>query len=174
MATTALEVYDYAMRHRIGPHLRALGLKGSGQHYALPHEHAWALVGFQKASGSRAAMVRFTIDLSVISRSAWAVLREEDPTCPTRPRPGARYGVEGHVSRIGGLLPHSPDVWWSFGPGDAPPEKLAEPNATDVCAVLSEYAVPYLHRSLEEITRPTAPGETGVSRPTGVGAEADG
>lgn len=146
--TTALEVYDYALRHRFALHLRSLGFKGSGRHYALPHESAWAQVGFQKSRGNTADRVRFTINLSVIDKAAWEDARERFPYYPARPNPNHIYGVSGSHQRIGHLLPGRSDVWWSFATGQESADVLAEPNASDVCFALTEYALPYMLRLL--------------------------
>lgn len=143
---TAVDVYEHAMRARIVPHLRALGFKGSGQRYALPHDRAWTQLGFQRSRGNSASNVRFTINLSVIGKAAWERAREEATWLPVRPNPNVHYGSRSAMVRIGLLLPSGSDVWWSFEAGDGPVEELAEPCATDVCTVITDYAVPYLNR----------------------------
>lgn len=134
------------MRARIVPHLRTLGFKGSGQRYALPHDKAWAQLDFQKSRGNAARSVRFTVNLSVIGKAAWERAREESPWLPVRPNPNAHCGARGEMARIDTLLPAGSDVWWSFGTGDVSVEELAEPHATDVCTVITNYAVPCLNR----------------------------
>lgn len=145
---TAAAVYAYAMRARIAPHLRALGFQGSGQRYELPHEKAWAQLGFQKSRGNTARSVRFTVNLSVIGKAAWERAREEASWLPGRPNPNVHHGSRGEMVRIGLLLPSGSDVWWGFEAGEGSVEELAEPCATDVCTAITDCAVPHLHRAL--------------------------
>ncbi|RPE41173.1 uncharacterized protein DUF4304 [Streptomyces sp. Ag109_O5-1] len=49
------------MRTQIAPALRALGFKGSGQIFELPHPASWALLGFQKSAYNTARHVEFTV-----------------------------------------------------------------------------------------------------------------
>src|SRR3954453_12481053 len=98
------------MREQVAPALRSLGLKGSGQSYSIPSDSYWALVGFQKSRASSAGAVKFTVNLQVQPRDAWARAYEEHWWIGAKPSPNTRASVEGGWwSRIGQLLPDSGD-----------------------------------------------------------------
>uniref|UniRef100_UPI003A8AB972 DUF4304 domain-containing protein n=1 Tax=Streptomyces sp. Agncl-13 TaxID=3400628 RepID=UPI003A8AB972 len=68
-APTAQQAFASLMRARIAPGLRALGFKGSGQTYELPHLETWALIGFQKAAHKTAGQVEFTLNVTVADKA---------------------------------------------------------------------------------------------------------
>src|SRR5882757_3399617 len=64
-APTAQEAFTSLLRAQIAPGLRALGFKGSGQTYELPHLETWALIGFQKSAHNTARHIEFTVNVTV-------------------------------------------------------------------------------------------------------------
>ncbi|MFD8716751.1 DUF4304 domain-containing protein [Streptomyces sp. NPDC059629] len=63
---TAQAVFASMMSTQIAPALRALGLKGSGQIFELPHPVSWALLGFQKSAYNTAGHAEFTVNVTAI------------------------------------------------------------------------------------------------------------
>ncbi|GAA0912957.1 DUF4304 domain-containing protein [Streptomyces thermoalcalitolerans] len=171
---TAAAVHAYAMRTRTAPHLRALGFKGSGQRYALPHEKAWAQLGFQKSRGNTARSMRFTVNLSVIGKEAWERAHAEASWLPERPNPNVRYGARGETVRIGLLLPSRSDVWWGFEAGEGPVEELAEPCATDVCTVITDHMPCPICTALWRLSRSHGGGRPGATACSMDGTDGDG
>ena len=101
------------LKSDIAPLLRAHGIKGSGQNYALPSASHWALIGIQKSTYSNAEQIKFTINLYVVSRSVWAKERELRSYFPPKPTANVYWQI-GWSMRIGTLLPGGQDYWWSF------------------------------------------------------------
>ena len=118
---TAQAVYTEMLRSEIAPRLRALGFKGSGPSFVLPDEARWLIVAFQKDRYSRADWVRFTVNLTVADKAAWADARQYEPTLPVRPSGTVRYTLgDAKVIRLGNLMPPSGgDRWWEVGPNRA-------------------------------------------------------
>src|SRR4051812_36014984 len=92
---TAQEAFALMMREQVAPALRGLGLEGSGQTFSLPSDRYWALVGFQKSVGSSSAAVKFTMNLQVVPRDAWARASEEQPWRGPKPKANVRPGLPG-------------------------------------------------------------------------------
>ena len=84
---TALDVFRLMMREEIAPELRRMGFKGSGQSFILPSEAHWVLLGFQKARASYAEYVRFTVNVTAVSKRAWVEARSERSYLSERPNP---------------------------------------------------------------------------------------
>lgn len=137
-ASTAQQAFASLMRARIAPALRALGFKGSGQTYELPHLETWALIGFQKAARQTAGQVEFTLNVTVADKLGWAQARRREPHLPARPSPNTVYGpAAAWHSRIGHLLPTDRDTWWTITATTDP-----EPVARGVISAVTEYALP--------------------------------
>lgn len=134
---TAQESFATLMRLHVAPALRDLGFKGSGAVFNLPEAGFWASVGFQRSVYSDRDEVRFTANLTVVSRSVWQAIRAEKPYLPERPAPNTFYGRSVWQERIGGLLPGGEDKWWHLGP-DTDLEALAR----DVVAAISDFGLP--------------------------------
>ncbi|MFC8597408.1 DUF4304 domain-containing protein [Isoptericola sp. NPDC057191] len=84
---TAQERFRVAVRDRLAPQLRVMGLRGSGQSYTLPSDTCWAQLGLQRFSWSNRDAVEFTVNLSVVSRVAWASAVETHPWAGAKPKP---------------------------------------------------------------------------------------
>jgi hypothetical protein len=121
------------------PALRAAGLRGSNGRFELPSDRYWAQLGFQKSSSSGPDEVRFTVNLSVISRAEWDLQRADKPYLGMRPTPTAHYGPWAEQARIGRLTPAGADKWWRIIRGVD-----IEPVQADTLADLITYAVPWL------------------------------
>jgi hypothetical protein len=132
------------MREQVAPALRALGLKGSGQSYAIPADAYWALVGFQKSIASSAGAVKFTVNLQVHPRDAWARAYEKRPSMGAKPSANTLAGVEGTWwSRIGRLLPDASDRWrW------IEPDRPTDPVGDEVIAAIRDYGLPEMRRRM--------------------------
>jgi hypothetical protein len=143
---TAQDLFRGMMRDDVAPRLRALGWKGSGQGYELPDPRTWALLGFQLSRYNTAAALRFTINISVLGKDAWAAYRTGHPAMPPRPRPSANYGTRFSWKRIGDLLPSDYDIWWELKAQDRPGD--VERVADQVYGTVAEYAMPEIRRLL--------------------------
>ncbi|GAA3443351.1 DUF4304 domain-containing protein [Planomonospora venezuelensis] len=129
------------LRDEIAPPLRELGFVGSGQVYRLPDDRHWALLGFQRSTGSTWELLRFTVNLSVVPKELWEQRRSAG-RLPPRPAPSTYYGPWTWWSRIGKLLPDGGDHWWDVGPAPDPAV------ASDVLAGVRDFALPALERRL--------------------------
>lgn len=148
MVMVAQEVFKLMVREQIAPALRVLGLKGSGQSYTIPSERYWALIGFQKSVSSSSAVVKFTLNLTVVSRNAWARAFESHPWIGAKPSPNVEVLMadgEWH-SRIGQLLPSRSDHWWWVEP-----DRPTEPVAREVVEAIRDVGLPAM---LERMTQP--------------------
>jgi hypothetical protein len=137
---TAQNLYAEMLRTEIAPRLRALGFKGSGSSYVLPTDDRWLIVAFQKDSYSRADCVRFTVNLTVANKRAWAEARIETPSLPLRPSGNAHYIEAEHVViRLGNLMPpDGQDRWWEVGP-----RRPSGPSARRVIKAIERLALPW-------------------------------
>jgi len=115
--TTAQATFASMMKDQVGPGLRALGFKGSGQVFALPVPDHFAQVGFQRSTFSDASAVRFTVNASVIPHRMWSEARVEKPYLPAKPSASILYGSLFWQKRIGELLPAGEDKWWLLHAG---------------------------------------------------------
>jgi hypothetical protein len=137
------DVYAGMMKTAFGPALRGAGLRGSTGRFELPSNTYWAQLGFQKSSYSGADEVRFTVNLSVISRTEWEMQKAAKPYLGKQPTPTAHYGPWADQARIGELTPAGADKWWRIIRGAA-----VEPVQADALADLLTYAVPWLKASV--------------------------
>ncbi len=125
MSERAQETFKAMLRDQVAPALRTIGFKGSGQVYAWPSETCWASLGFQSSTYSDRNELRFTINLSVVAKAAWAAKRETRPYLPDRPAANTRYGQPAWEARIGRVLPGGQDKWWIL-PAASDTTQLAE------------------------------------------------
>ena len=77
MAEDAPAAFKRVLREVVGPALRELGLRGSGQTFLLPDSDHWAQVGFQKSWRGTADIVTFTINLKVTRKDWWDAQRRD-------------------------------------------------------------------------------------------------
>ncbi|WP_328955567.1 hypothetical protein [Kitasatospora purpeofusca] len=149
--TTTREFHERGLRDHLAPALRLLGLSGGRRTFALPDPTHWAMVGVveRRADGR----VRYTFDLSLVSRADWSAAAFPGP----HPDPRAVYGIESWRSRIGELLPVREDVWWEVLPG--PRWQVA---LDDSVAAVRHYGLPELRRRLD-LERGGGSGETYLS-----------
>jgi len=133
------DAYAGLMKTTFAPALRAAGLRGSSGRFELPSGTYWAQLGFQKSSYSGADEVRFTVNLSVISRTGWDMQRAVKPYLGRQPTPAVHYGPWADQARIGQLTPAGADKWWRIVRGAD-----VEPVRADALADLLTYAVPWL------------------------------
>lgn len=133
------DIYADLMKTMFAPALRAAGLRGSNGRFELPSDIYWAQLGFQKSSYSGADELRFTVNLSVISRTEWDVQKAARPSLGRQPTPTIHYGPWADQTRIGQLTPAGADKWWRIIRGAD-----IDPVRTDAQADLLNYAVPWL------------------------------
>jgi hypothetical protein len=136
---TAQQMYNDLMKRSFGPALRAVGLKGSGGRFELPSERYWSLLGFQKSAFSDSDALKFTVNLSVISRELWAGRASSQPHLGKKPAPSLHHGSWAQQVRIGRLTPSGQDLWWLLRPGEDP-----GPVNDQVVSTLVDIAVPWL------------------------------
>jgi Domain of unknown function (DUF4304) len=133
------DVYADMMKTTFAPALRAAGLRGSNGRFELPSDIYWAQLGFQKSSYSGADEVRYTVNLSVISRTEREMQRAAKPYLGRQPKPTVHYGPWADQVRIGQLTDNGADKWWRIVRGAD-----VEPVRADTLADLLTYAVPWL------------------------------
>jgi hypothetical protein len=127
------------MKTAFAPALRDAGLRGSSGRFELPSDVHWAQLGFQKSAYSSSGEIRFTVNLSVISRAEWARQSAAQPYSGKRPTPTVQYGPWADQRRIGQLTPSGEDKWWRIIRGaDVDPVRI------DALSDLMTYGVPWL------------------------------
>lgn len=142
---TPQEIYADLMKVAFAPALRASGLRGSGGRFELPSARYWAQLGFQKSVHNGGDEMRFTVNVSVVSRDEWARQSAADPCLSKRPSPQMDYGEWAQPTRIGELAPEGIDKWWRILRGSD-----GEAVRDDVLHDLLTYAVPWLKRKAED------------------------
>ena len=110
------DTFKELIKNTIAPKLREFGLKGSGQNYFIKSDSYWALIGIQKSMYSDSNGLKFTINLYVVSKELWEIMREERNHFPVKPTANTHWGI-GWNKRIGHLFPDELDHWWSFDVG---------------------------------------------------------
>ncbi|MGY1794072.1 DUF4304 domain-containing protein [Geodermatophilus sp. SYSU D00525] len=109
---TAQDQYERMLRQEIAPALRELGMQGSARDFVLPDPDQYLLVGLQGSQSNTAEAVRFTVNLAVISKSAWKRGRRAWWGKPS----ATVQGPVGTYLRLGELMPPHDDVWWELTP----------------------------------------------------------
>ena len=134
------------LRYQIAPAIRAEGFKGSGSEYALPDPDYLAMLGFQRSTYSNGDELKFTVNLKVVSRSAWADARSEISYLPVSPRVNVRYsGAPEWTTRIGLLMSQPHDHWWTLRAEDDP-----LPIAGEIMVVVRTLAIPALRDQISD------------------------
>lgn len=141
---SALDLFRTMMREQVGPELRRMGFKGSGQSFSIPSDRHWVVLGFQKSRTSSSDSVGFTVNVTVASKSAWAEARSDVSYLPVRPSANTRYGPPAWQERIGRLLPDRQDRWWTLTRNSS-----TTPMAADVVRAIRDYAMPAIRQQLE-------------------------
>lgn len=90
------------------PALRDAGFSRKGKTFYLGAENNWGIVEFQKSLKSTADEVLFTINLGIVSGRLLAFYSSSELGQPILDQSHWRQ-------RIGALLPHPEDRWWSIG-----------------------------------------------------------
>lgn len=144
---SAQEKFAELLRNHLGPALRSIGFKGSGQEFVRPDDNLWIMIGIQRSAFSDLSELRFTVQLTVIHKRKWADLRAAHPGQPgfrDRPYPTRFYGQGLWQWRLGRLFPTPEDKWWIVTP-DSDASVVAE----DVVAAIRTYGVPAIAREAE-------------------------
>jgi hypothetical protein len=141
---TAQQVFNDALRLRIAPALRSFGFKGSGAAYELPSDSHWAILGFQKSVASDRYVVKFTINLTVVSKDIWDAERVDRSYLSTKPTPNVQSGPFAWEKRIGSLMPDRSDHWWSMSTA-----RSIDPVVEDVLFAIQTYALPAMKEHME-------------------------
>ena len=140
---SAIQLFKAMMRDQVAPELRRLGFKGSGQSFLLPSERYWALLGFQKSMYGTRAVVKFTVNATVVDKGVWTESRENHPYLSERPKANTLW-VVGWWKRIGSLLPDPHDKWWTVTN-----EVEAEAAAAEVLAAIQTHVLPAMRLQME-------------------------
>lgn len=135
---TAQEVYTEMLANRISPFMREQGFTGSQGKYSLRSPGYWVLAGFQRSAYSTRSEVTFTINLLVVSRAEWELLRQERPELSESPSANIYGGVPDH-ERIGSLTESGQDLWWKVSAG-----MDGDEVAANVTEVLRDFGIPWL------------------------------
>ena len=139
---TAQEMFKEALKNEIGPELRKLGFRGSGQVFEYKVDDWWAQLGFQKSQWNEAKTVSFTMNVSAISKKDWAAAISQKPQLPMKPSPSVHYGI-GWQKRIGSLIPGGKDKWWEITP-----DSSLSNVSKEVIEVVRKVVVPELDREV--------------------------
>jgi hypothetical protein len=140
-SATSQQMYDRMMKEVVAPALRDFGFSGSAGRFELKTDAAtWRLLGFQKSVYSDRDEVRFTLNLSTISKATWAE-QSKSRVLAAKPSMTIFYGEWARQTRITDLLPDKDvgEKWWRVIAGDA-----IEPIAADVLSDIELYALPWL------------------------------
>jgi hypothetical protein len=109
-------LYPALLKELLNPALRELGFIGSNGRYALRCHRCRVLLSLQKSTYSTASEVRFTVNLTVVNKTAWAEARTTWPHLPERPSSATtRYVSWAPHERLGRLAPEAADKWWLIG-----------------------------------------------------------
>jgi hypothetical protein len=150
---TAQDIFNDMMKGEIGPALRGMGFKGSGQSFTHPSTDHWILLGFQKSTSSNRDAVRFTVNVSVGEKAAWEDARKAQSWLPERPNANVLSGPVWS-QRIGLLMPELEDHWWTVS--DDP--LTAERAAAEVLGAIRDYAWPAIRARVDRSDFPEKAG----------------
>jgi hypothetical protein len=140
-ALTAPAIYRNLVKSQLSPGLRELGFKGSGNRFELPSTAYWVVLGLQGSLANEAHRMRFTVNLSVVSKQVWADEVADHPYLPQRPGPMGQVRGPGSASqRLGYLDPATDeDMWWIISV-----DRSNDDVMDDVLGRVDTYAVPWL------------------------------
>jgi hypothetical protein len=140
---TAQDAFDRAVREVLRPHLKALEFTGAGMTFTHPGESHFAMIGLQKSQFSDRRSLKFTANITVVGKDAWAARRTSKSYLPARPAPNTFYGSDVWQVRIGMLLPGGEDMWWSIT------DDVDAATAVDeLQAAITTYVLPEMHARL--------------------------
>lgn len=140
---TSQVIYDRMMKDVVRPALRELGFTGSSGRFELKKDgETWRLLGFQKSAYSDRDEVRFTLNLSTISKAVWEE-QSASRVLPAKPSSSTYYGAWTRQTRITDLLPdkEAGEKWWRVMPGQD-----MDALSADLLGNIRDYAVPWLER----------------------------
>ncbi|WIN00287.1 DUF4304 domain-containing protein [Actinoplanes oblitus] len=123
---SARDGYLRMMRTTVVPELRRLGFTGSGRRFTLQAPKHLGTIEFQQSQGNTWMGVRFTVNVSAASPSAWT----------------ARLGLISH---------HGCDHWWSVWAGFP-----SDDAAADLITAIRDHAVPAIKGERHPPGVPTA------------------
>ena len=110
-------------------------MKGSASNFVLPDPDRYLLVGLQGSRSNTAEIVRFTVNLAVISKATW-----KEGWRPWWGKPSATaQGPVGTYMRLGELMPQHHDVWWELTP-----DTHTATLAAEVVQAIKQFALPWL------------------------------
>jgi Domain of unknown function (DUF4304) len=89
---TAQETFRTMMKELVGPGLREMGFKGSGQNFSLPSPDYWALLAFQRSAWSDSTALHFTINVLVVERQLWEQMKGERSYVKGNPTASTLWG----------------------------------------------------------------------------------
>jgi hypothetical protein len=147
VVATAQDNFKGMLRECVSPALRAEGFKGSAGIYYLPSDSHWVGIGFQRHQVvCTAQRIKFTINLKVISRTAWEQARQEamgsfsEHSLPEKPSPNV---CDEGWWRIGKVMPDRLDRWWWLRA-----DEDFHPVAEEVVSALRTWGFPSLKAEL--------------------------
>lgn len=141
----AIDLFHQMLRERVAPSLRDHGFTGTGLEYRLREaDPDHVLLGFQRSVSDTTEQCRFTVNLRSV--------RYEDHEARRRLRPALgsrlsanRVGLDGWHARIGSLLDHPHDHWWTLTD-----ERDVDRVADGVLTLILRYAVPVMWAGLTD------------------------
>jgi len=143
---TAQDRYRAMLRDDIAPALRLRGFIGSGATYVLPDDTHWLQLGFQASRWNSSPEVKFTVNMAIAEKAAWARLAAERGYA-SRPNPNTTYSPDIAARRLG-TMAFGADRWWRVGDGATPTSGVVD----SVLEAVDRVAIPLL-RSRQLPTR---------------------
>jgi len=135
---SAIDAYNAMLKDTVGPRMRELGFRGSGGVYTRPDPDYFIRVGFQKSVYGSRQHVKFTLNLSAISKAQWGHARTDRTNLPKEPAANTFYGLEHWQRRINLLMPaQERPPWWELTPQTDTPTL-----AREVLLAIERYALP--------------------------------
>ncbi len=125
-----------------------MGLRGSGQIYALPSDSCWAQLGLQRSTWSDRDVVEFTANLSVVTRASWAAAAASDEWLGAKPSPNLHASARDRFQERIGQVMGGDDYWWRLT-ADGSDE---DATCGDFLAIIAEHGIPALQREVASRT----------------------
>ena len=101
-----------------------------------------------EVEASNAKDVRFTVNVTVVSKRAWVEARSERSYLSERPSANSGYGAFARQLRIGHLLPDRQDKWWTVDT-----RASMESVKVEVLDAIRTYALPAIEQQVAPESR---------------------
>lgn len=145
---TGQDTYKKFINEQISPVLRSLGFSGSAGTYQMPNDKAYILIGFQKSKWSTKEVVKFTVNVSVISRKVWEDAVNRGLVSDKMPSAVVGYLVDLWSRRLSQItfLGSFRDKWWKITASTD-----LETTAEDILRRIKKHALPAITKQLNKL-----------------------